>query len=46
MYEPRDVGTFLIMLAVMPLFLVVFGLVLIAYLPFALIFEAWKWLAR
>jgi hypothetical protein len=33
MYEPRDVGSFLIMLAVLPLFAVVFVLSLVIVAP-------------
>jgi hypothetical protein len=46
MYEPRDVGSFLIMLAVLPLFLVVFAIVLAVYVPFALAYEVVKWLTK
>lgn len=38
MYDIRDFGTYLIMLLVLPLFAVVFGIVLIVAAPF--------WLAR
>lgn len=46
MYDFRDLGTYAIMLLVSPLFLAVFAIVCVFYVPLALAYEAIQWLRR
>lgn len=46
MYDLRDLGTFAIMVLVLPLFIAVFAIMLALYIPFAIVWWLFRRLSR